>query len=218
MMDSMEIERTKKRGEMLVYLDDGNYGSFKKQFKKALLNDRLWEMNTAGNDGKPLPYKVKDVLPILVYGQFSSLLSYDELVSKNPDEIPMELLHQLRIDVKIMRYNLEFFRDVLGKESKILIQVLKDLQDNLGDMHDASVAIELLQGYEETGRWGVKEADAGKLDGAIAANKTIEALVISRHEEIAELKAAFPEKWGAIRDPEFGAGLASSIAGLYRQN
>lgn len=216
MIDSIEIERAKKRGKMLVYLDEGEYADFKKQFRKALDKNRIWKMNSVDNDGNPVPHKVKDMLPTLVYGQLSSLSAYDEHVSKDPYEIPIELLHHLRIDVKIMRYTLDFFKDVLGDETKILIQNLKDLQDNLGDMHDNTVAIELLQGYEETGRWGVKEADASKLEDNVASNIAIASYIISKYEEIAELRASFPEKWSIIRGPEFGANLASAMAELYK--
>jgi CHAD domain-containing protein len=216
MMDAIEIERAKKRGEMLVYLDGENYGRFKKRFNKALGKDDLWDMDTLGTDGNPLPHRVRDTLPVLVYGQFSALLAYDEFVSGDPHEIPVELLHRLRIDVKIMRYTLEFFRDVLEKDAKPLIRNLKDLQDNLGDMHDASVAVELLQGYEETGRWGAKEADPAGLEDAVASSEAITSLVIAKHEEIAGQRALFPEKWNAVKGTGFGGNLASAIAGLYR--
>jgi triphosphatase len=49
--------------------------------------------------------------------------------------------HELRITAKKMRYSLEAFRDVLDERAATeFIERLRTLQDNLGEMNDASVA------------------------------------------------------------------------------
>ena len=55
-------------------------------------------------------------------------------------QTPAKGLHELRIDCKMLRYLLEFFRGLYPeKEVTALINALKQLQDNLGDFNDLQV-------------------------------------------------------------------------------
>jgi triphosphatase len=61
---------------------------------------------------------------------------YDDIENLTVDE-----RHELRIDVKKIRYGVEFFQAVLpAKRAARLNEILKDLQDNLGHLNDLSVA------------------------------------------------------------------------------
>ena len=54
-------------------------------------------------------------------------------------------LHELRIRIKKLRYAADFFRDLRpGKRTKLYLLALKDLQQLLGTMHDATVAAGLV--------------------------------------------------------------------------
>lgn len=55
-------------------------------------------------------------------------------------ETPAEALHELRIDCKMLRYLLEFFRSLYPPEEVAkLVNALRQLQDNLGDFNDLHV-------------------------------------------------------------------------------
>jgi len=55
-------------------------------------------------------------------------------------ETRAEALHALRIDCKMLRYLVEFFRSLYpAKEVVELVDALRQLQDNLGDFNDLQV-------------------------------------------------------------------------------
>ena len=55
-----------------------------------------------------------------------------------------ETLHELRIEIKYLRYTLELFMDALTEEAAALHEQLVAAQDHLGDIQDAEVALELV--------------------------------------------------------------------------
>ncbi|MHB1020903.1 MAG: CYTH and CHAD domain-containing protein [Acidobacteriaceae bacterium] len=79
-------------------------------------------------------------------------------------------LHQLRIEIKKLRYATEFFHAVWPKRaSERYIAALKDLQNVLGAMNDAAVATEQIEQLEGEAGTGV-EREAGLLLGWISAH------------------------------------------------
>lgn len=54
-------------------------------------------------------------------------------------------LHALRISIKRLRYILEIFDDVFGTPGDRAVVRVKQLQQELGDLHDIDVRIELIQ-------------------------------------------------------------------------
>ena len=59
-------------------------------------------------------------------------------------EFAVEALHNLRIAVQRLRYTLELFRTVFEETGEQNIMRLKELQDDLGNIHDVDVRIELV--------------------------------------------------------------------------
>src|SRR5690606_15243216 len=51
---------------------------------------------------------------------------------------------------KYLRYNLEFVANLLGPQAGEIIESLRNLQDDLGDLNDAAVSKQLLAGGEGT--------------------------------------------------------------------
>ncbi len=213
--DSILIERAKNRGNMLVYLDDPKYNKFKKNFASYLGHKKSWKMRKIKKNGDPVPCRVMDVLPVLLYTQFATVRAYDVVVSDDAVVDPsLDRYHQLRIDVKILRYTLEFFKEVLGSESKSLIKDLKGLQDNLGDMHDTVVALELLENFEKYGKWGDKDGSGSASEGS-RDYPGVDAYIEFRKQELQDLLDAFPEAWSKVIDPEFSVTFSKAISGIY---
>ncbi|MCB0187057.1 MAG: CHAD domain-containing protein, partial [Caldilineaceae bacterium] len=89
----------------------------------------------------------RHVVPSLLMTRFASVRRYEILFAASAT-VPYETIHELRIDCKYLRYSLEFVEELLGAEGKALIQHLKELQDLLGDLNDAVVAMGRLQSKE----------------------------------------------------------------------
>ncbi|MDK2948195.1 MAG: hypothetical protein PWQ63_1355 [Methanolobus sp.] len=210
---AISIERDKSRGMMLVYLDDSYYNKFKDKFHGVLKKKKFWSSDKTSKNKYSESGRVQEVLPVLLYRHFSSIRSYDKLVSV--DDPSLEILHELRIEVKILRYTLEFFKDVLSDEAKDAIKDLKSLQDNLGDMHDAVVAIEMLERFLKYGVWGDSNKRSSHLKKAINSPEGVESYLAFRKDELRQLLDEFPAKWANILGPEFGQKFSMAVSGLY---
>jgi CHAD domain-containing protein/uncharacterized protein YjbK len=70
---------------------------------------------------------------------------------------PAERLHRLRIEIKRLRYQLEFLREPYGRDLKQSTRRLRNLQNTLGDHQDACVAREQLTLYRSHHELGKQE-------------------------------------------------------------
>lgn len=69
----------------------------------------------------------------------------DEMLAFAPwvdDPANVEEIHNLRIAAKRLRYSLELFRFALPSGANGLINEVKEIQEHVGDLHDADVMIE----------------------------------------------------------------------------
>jgi hypothetical protein len=71
--------------------------------------------------------------------RLNEMLSFSQYVD---DPANVTELHDLRIAAKRLRYSLELFRFAFPKEIGGLINEVKEIQEHIGDMHDADVMIE----------------------------------------------------------------------------
>lgn len=208
-------ERKKARKNMIIYLKSERYANFKKEFSDSLAVFGSWALPTTTRKHDVLPHRVTDVLPSILYGRFSEISAYSEWV-EGP-HVSVERLHRLRIAAKGLRYTLEFFGDVLGKEAETMVKEFTALQDHLGDLHDSVVAIYLLESYLQTGDWGLSEG--GKNSGEKKTPeglKGIEAYKAYREEELQTLLDTFPEAWAKIQSEDFRQRIESAIKNLYK--
>ena len=56
-------------------------------------------------------------------------------------------LHELRITGKYLRYTLKSFLEVLPPEADALVKDVVNMQDALGELHDADVTMHLIRDY-----------------------------------------------------------------------
>ncbi|MGC9467634.1 MAG: adenylate kinase [Anaerolineae bacterium] len=144
------VEYARRRNAMLVYLSGPDYSAFKQEF---------WGRLQEGvPDRKPVTH-VSEIVQESIERQLS-IVERDGARVGYPDTSLIDY-HQLRIDVKRLRYALEFFEDVLGPEARDAIESLKVLQDYLGELQDTIVAAHHLKAVIQYGTWQVpRQPDA----------------------------------------------------------
>jgi CHAD domain-containing protein len=197
-------QREKRRVRMLTYLESDEYKSFLHKFNKFV--------NTPGDavrkDARDyhVPHLVRHAAPIMINTRLGAVRAYDEILSA----ATIEQLHELRIEFKRLRYIVEFFREVLGEEAKLIIDEIKDVQDHLGDLNDADVACQILSDFLD--EWESRQQN-------IPLNERenpepIVAYLAARHAERHHLMTTFGETWRHFERPEFRRNLALAVAFL----
>ncbi len=129
---------------LVAWLDSTKYAKFVADFLHFCQTPGAGIVDMTAPPGEDVtPFQVRHVTPAMLLANFARVRSY-EMCFDQPEEAPVETLHRLRIACKYLRYNLEFVADLLGKESKDIVDLLRKLQDDLGDLNDAVVSKELL--------------------------------------------------------------------------
>lgn len=204
LLDSWEAEREAARAKMIAYLDGERYQSFKSKFYTFL--------TTAGagarqlSPDQPTPHLVREIAPVLIYTRMAVVRAFNAVL----ENASIEQLHALRIEFKKLRYTAEFFREVLGKEAKAVINGIKDLQDHLGDLNDAQVATEILRDF--LAQWDLQQAVIPVTQRE--SPEPIMAYLSSRYYERHRLMLTFRQSWEHFNHPEFRENLAMSISVL----
>lgn len=212
-------EYARHRAGMLTYLDGSRYRAFREDFSQFLSMPGAGALPVVFDDGRVRPYRVRDVLPYLVYEHAAEVWAYDGHMT---DEAPVPLVrfHRLRIAAKALRYSLEFFQEVLGPEAKDLISATKRLQDHLGDLQDAVVACDVLQAYLTWGSWGTPPADkrASRRPSVTGPGEIgapgVAALLAVRRAELQDRVDTFPEAWADVTGSAFRHRLAAVLTGV----
>jgi len=204
LIESWNQQREAARNKMLVYLDSEDYSNFKRKFNVFLKTPGAGARKVPKDI--PSPNLVFELAPVLIYQRLGAVRSYDPFL----EEAPLELLHVLRIEFKKLRYTVEYFREVLGQEAKTVINDLKKMQDHLGDLNDANVAVQSLGDFIES--WDVEQAKLPESEGENIDG--VAAYLTYQQAELVRLRDTFPEAWAYVNRPEFRQNLASSISVL----
>lgn len=121
------------------------------------------------------------------------------------DATPDEQVHDLRIHCKKLRYLIEFFAPLFGKEdTKVMLKSLKKLQDNLGAFNDYSVQQEALAGMLD----GLSDGDS---TDAIEIATSIGALVTVLHQKQIEERARVVASFVAFNSDKTRARFRKSF-------
>jgi len=204
LLDVWQQERDSARDKMLVHLDSESYQQFKQDFNEFVSTPGAGARQLSGNN--PEPDLVRYVAPILVYTNLAAVRAYDKIVPN----AAIEQLHALRIAFKKLRYTVEFFREVLGPQSRQVIDDLKNLQDHLGDLNDANVACQILREFIES--WEERQMDL-PLQERQNPEPVVDYLA-AKHAERYNLMITFPEAWAHFNRPEFLENVALAISVL----
>ena len=184
-------QRAAAREAMLSYLDGNGYARFVARFARFVATPGRGAAAVPG--GMP---RVRDVIPELIMTRFRTVLGDGDSALAGGT---IEELHALRIDCKKLRYALEFFTPVLGAEVRGVIGEVKTLQDHLGDLNDAQVAVELLSAF---------------LEGTPAGAEGVRAYLRHCEGERKRLVRAFPAAWADFNRPALKELLLAAVAGL----
>ena len=116
-------------------------------------------------------HKITGVLPMGSYRENACIIlpqRLEEVYTWEPfirDETKREELHNMRISIKRLRYTMELFRVVYemptaNSQYAEFLAVIVDLQEILGDIHDADVVLEVLTDYTSQSRNRETQMDA----------------------------------------------------------
>jgi CHAD domain-containing protein len=208
-----QAQRGAARERMLAYLDSQRYQGFKVEFGAFLERPEAGALPVFTEDGEPIPYHLRHVVPLAIHERLAAVRAYDEWVTE-PD-VPLERLHQLRIACKALRYTFEFFREVQGPQAKTLIDTMKEMQDHLGDLQDAVVACNLLRDFLTWGTWGHRKQDESSWPTEPVVAPGVAAYMAVRQTEIESLVDTFPQTWSKIQGPEFSRLIDAALQVLW---
>src|SRR5215218_2525620 len=129
---ALEERRVEARRRMLEVLDSNRYERFVASFTGTLRRGR-----------SPVPTgPILEVAPDLVRRRYMKVRKVVETLT---EDSPPEDFHGLRKKGKRLRYALEPLQGIYGKPAEKMVDLLKDVQDDLGDNQDLVVAAQSLK-------------------------------------------------------------------------
>lgn len=206
----METLPEANRHELTALLDDWqNRLDMAKQALIATFNSSAYERftldfaqfvaetSTRLPDTSPRPSLVRHLVPSLIYQQFAIVRAYENAL----ENAPLDLLHDLRIQAKRLRYLLEAFEEILGREARTVIEAIKGLQDHLGHIQDARIANQIMREY-------TMYTDERQPTSAVLQYMAV------REAEIQSLLAEVQQAWRTFTRLEVRQSLALSVSQL----
>ena len=109
-------------------------------------------------------------------------------------------LHQLRIEAKRLRYTIEFLGDVLGPGRELVIAKLVALQDHLGALNDATLAVATIRGF-----LGERHTSLSREERA-----AVVAYLGDRERELGGLRRSVGRAWRPVASVAFARRLAQA--------
>lgn len=162
--------------------------------KKGVLD----EMQAALAPQLALQAEVYSYSPVLyqlganaIEDRLEDLLAYEDIVNQ-PEQV--ERLHAMRITAKQLRYTLESFAPLYPDELKRYIQVMRKVQDALGEIHDCDVWSVYLPQFLQQER----ELALAYFGTARPANRLVPGLQFfmdDRRQEREKIYLAFVKDW-----------------------
>lgn len=198
--------RENNRSRLLRYLDSPRYAEFAErmlEFCETPDADR-------SRSDKASPIVVAHAAPAIIYVRYEAIRAYESVI----DEVPVATLHDVRSEVRRMRYVLEFFKDVLGPESRELVELCIRVQDHLGVLQDADITSELIQKYiRREVKKARRETDADPEDVSTRLYG-INAYLDSRQNQIAAARGSFGGLWAEVISPDTRQLLSRAVGVL----
>lgn len=182
--------------QQLALVDESLQGYLNKPERAALMDELERFVQTPG-EGVPAsadpfaPTAAGLLLPSLIYDRLAAVRVFDGQIA----DASLKQLHQLRIQVKELRYSLRFFDLILGEQIAPLLETLEQMQELFGNLNDARVSLDLLD-------------EMPQIDEEVLLYRA------AKEAEIAQLIAAIPTLWASFNSPAWRQGLAAALAAL----
>ncbi len=139
----LTIEQQRSHREMVEQLDTSRYHELIDGWRR-FLEGPIEPDATASNANRPLV----DVASKVAWRLYRRMVKRGKEVN---GETPVEVLHEIRLDAKKLRYLIDCTRSLYGaKRVARLVSALKRLQDVLGNYNDAEIQQERLHNYAES--------------------------------------------------------------------
>ncbi|MXV83990.1 CHAD domain-containing protein [Candidatus Poribacteria bacterium] len=155
-------------------------------------------------------HKITGVAPLRSYRENARIIlpqRLEEVYTWEPfirDETKREELHNMRISIKRLRYTMELFRVASGLPADDqyagFLAVIVDLQEILGDIHDADVVLEVLADYT---------SQSGNREGQVDIPSGVATLIARTQETRKADYETFLEKWDQLSAAGFKQELLS---------
>ncbi len=158
-------------------------------------------------------HKVIGVAPLRSYQENARIIlpqRLEEVYTWEPfirDETRREELHNMRISIKRLRYTMELFRVVYGlptvrSQYAEFLAMIVDLQEILGDIHDADVVVEVLVDYT---------SQSGNRGREIDVRSGVATLIAQTQKTRRADYETFLEKWDQLSAAGFKQKLLSFL-------
>lgn len=193
----LEAQRQVARQELLAHLDGKEHRAFITDFGEFCTTPGAGVRKSHRRPSDVAPHQVRHTMPGIILQGYEQVRAY-EVAFADPDSLPLETFHALRIQAKYLRYSLEFARGLLGDDGAALIERLKELQDRLGELNDAHVEQLRLDAWTDA----VADADAIAL-----RRQAVDTTIATLREAIPPILARFVAQETRIR-------LALALANL----
>jgi CHAD domain-containing protein len=202
--DTWKSQREQNRTKMLLYLNSEIYRNFKQQFFSFVSKEGAGIRKT--DEGLMDHGQIRYIAPVIIYSRLAAVREFEPFI----ENASIQQLHALRIEFKKFRYTLEFFREILGKEINKVIGELKNVQDYLGNLHDAQVATQILRDF--LSQWDANQ-DGLPVNERRSPDPLI-AYLSSKYRERQELFEGFQPVWDRFNRAEIRQMIALSVGVL----
>lgn len=192
-LGEIDQERTTARNTLISLLDSKRFQKFVDQQQKVLISSS--KDVKAHSDQPVVPIQVRHVLPVLIQERLSQIKAYDVVIG----DASFEQLHGLRIEFKRLRYIVSGFESVLGSTAEKFIVELKQIQDHLGELNDAKVAI-----------WSLRPR-MKELSKDDPARDALKAYINQNKEKVEQLIAGFPPVWERFNSRTVQRALSDAL-------
>lgn len=184
-------ERALEQQKLVALIDSPEYQEWA---------DRM--VRFVGEPPKPAP-RIAELVPALVWREYAAVRAYETRLGT----CTLDELHRLRIEIKRLRYTLEFFADAFGAKPVRLIEPLVALQDHLGAIQDCVVAGAALTDF--IGRQAHAARHAGT---SVPAFRGVAAYHAQLQERIETLRAELLEHWQIVVSSSYRRELGETVA------
>ena len=194
-------ERARLQERLVAHLESSGYRRFRRDFPAFLGDASAGVPLPVAKDGSVRAALLSHDGAVVLYERLAAVRAYEGWVEG--DDVPLRRYHRLRIEVKRLRYTLEFLSDVAGPEAEPLIASYKAVQDHLGEMREAWMTADLIE------RDYLPHAHG---DPKAAGRPGVAAYLASRRAHCEELRKSFPEVWAAVTSREAHRRIAAIAA------